>query len=95
MFLIICGFLVLIILILVFIFYRSKSSLIKKLFEFPQYNLEIKTEKLNPDINTSDWDLHKNRLKKFGRSQYKGLTFFMNEKGTIYYLNENGIKVYC
>ena len=35
------------------------------------------------------------RLKKFGRSQYKGLTFFMNEKGTIYYLTDNGIKVYC
>ena len=95
MFQIICGFLILMILILVFIFYRSKSSFKKKLFEFPQYNSEIKTEKLNPDINTLDWYLHKTRLQKFGRSQYKGLTFFINEKGTIYYLNENGIRVYC
>ncbi len=95
MFQIICGFLILMILILVFIFYRSKSSFKKILFQFPQYNSEIKTEKLNPDINTLDWDLHKTRLQKFGRSQYKGLTFFTNEKGTIYYLNENGIRVYC
>ena len=95
MFQIICGFLILMILILVFIFYRSKYSFKKKLFKFPQYNSEIKTEKLNPDINTLDWDLHITRLQKFGRSQYKGLTFFINEKGTIYYLNENGIRVYC
>ena len=67
----------------------------KKLFKFSQYKSETKTEKLNPDINTLDWDLHKIRLKRFGRSQYKGLTFFINDKGTIYYLNENGIKVYC
>ena len=95
MFQIICSFLILMILILVFIFYRSKSSFKKKLFEFTQYNSEIKTEKLNPDINTLDWDLHKTRLQKFGRSQYKGLTFFINERGTIYYLNEKGIRVYC
>ena len=83
------------ILILVFIFYWSKSSFKKKLFEFPQYNSEIKTEKLNPDINTLDWDLHKTRLQKFGRSQYKGLTFFINSENRIYYLTEDGDKVYC
>ena len=87
--------LILIFLILVFIFYRLKPFFKKKLFKNFQYVSETKTKKSNPDINTTDWDLHKNRLKKFGRSQYKGLTFFMNEKGTIYYLNENGIKVYC
>ena len=87
--------LILIFLILVFIFYRLKPILKKKLFKNFQYKSETKTKKSNPDINTTDWDLHKNRLKKFGRSQYKGLTFFMNEEGTIYYLNENGIKVYC
>ena len=87
--------LILIFLILVFIFYRLKPFLIKKLISNFQYKSETKSKKSNPDINTTDWDLHKNRLKKFGRSQYKGLTFFMNEKGTIYYLNENGIKVYC
>ncbi len=87
--------LILIFLILVFIFYRLKLFFKKKIIKNFQYVSETKTKKLNPDINTTDWDLHKNRLKKFGRSQYKGLTFFMNEKGTIYYLNENGIKVYC
>ena len=92
MFQVICGFLIL---ILVLIFYRLKPFYKKKLFKNFQYKSETLIKKSNPDINTSDWDLHKNRLKKFGRSQYKGLTFFMNEKGTIYYLNENGIKVYC
>ncbi len=87
--------LILIFLILVFIFYRLKPFFKKKLIKNFQYKSETKTKKSNPDINTTDWDLHKNRLKKFGRSQYKGLTFFMNEKGDIYYLNENGIKVYC
>ena len=95
MFQIISGFLILIILILGIIFYCSKSFFKKKLIKNFKYVSETKTKKSNPDINTTDWDLHKNRLKKFGRSQYKGLTFFMNEKGTIYYLNENGIKVYC
>ena len=95
MFQIICVFSILLILILVFFCYRSKSFFIKKFFEFTQHNAKTKTEKLNPDINTADWVLHKTRLKRFGRSQYKGLTFFINEKGTIYYLNENGIKVYC
>ena len=49
----------------------------------------------NPDINTKNWDLHKNRLNKFGRSQYKGLTFFVNEESRIYYLSEEGYKIYC
>ncbi len=77
------------------IFNYLQSFLKKKLFKFSLYESQTKTEKLNPDINTLDWDLHKIRLKRFGRSQYKGLTFFINDKGTIYYLNENGIKVYC
>ena len=54
-----------------------------------------KEEENNPDINTKNWDLHKIRLTKFGRSQYKGLTFFINEQGKIYYLTKDGNKVYC
>ncbi len=95
MFQIICVFSSLLILILGFIFCRSKSFLKKKLFEFTQYYAEIKTEKLNPDLNTSDWDLHKLRLEKFRRSQYKGLTFFVSSENRIYYLSEEGDKVYC
>ena len=49
----------------------------------------------NPDINTENWDLHKIRLNKFGRSQYKGLTFFISSEERIYYLSEKGTKVYC
>ena len=48
----------------------------------------------NPDINTNSWYLHKIRLKKFGRSQYKGLTFFISSDDRIYYLSEKGTKVY-
>ena len=49
----------------------------------------------NPDVNTQNWDLHKNRLIKFGRSQYKGLTFFVSSEDRIYYLSKEGNKVYC
>ena len=52
-------------------------------------------EEYNPDINTKNWDLHKNRLTKFGRSQYKGLTFFVSSEDRIYYLSTKGNKVYC
>ena len=54
-----------------------------------------KEEAKNPDINTKNWDLHKIRLTKFGRSQYKGLTFFVSSEDRIYYLSREGNKVYC
>ena len=54
-----------------------------------------KEEENNPDINTKNWDIHKNRLIKFGRSQYKGLTFFVSSEDRIYYLSKEGNKVYC
>ncbi len=54
-----------------------------------------KEEESNPDINTKNWVLHKNRLMKFGRSQYKGLTFFVSSEDRIYYLSKEGNKVYC
>ncbi len=60
-----------------------------------QFNPDLKEEQFNPDINTNNWDLHKLRLDKFKRSQYKGLTFFKSSEDKIYYLSENGIKVYC
>ena len=55
----------------------------------------VKEEEYNPDINTKNWDLHKNRLIKFGRSQYKGLTFFVSSEDRIYYFSKEGNKVYC
>ena len=54
-----------------------------------------KKEEYDPDINTKNWDLHKNRLIKFGRSQYKGLTFFVSSEDRIYYFSKEGNKVYC
>ncbi len=55
----------------------------------------LKEKHLNPDISTDNWDLHKLRLEKFRRSQYKGLTFFVSSENRIYYLSEEGDKVYC
>jgi hypothetical protein len=69
---------------------EQKNKLPKNSFYIPELR-----ENCDPDIDTLNWNLHKYRLNKFGRSQYKGLTFFINEQGQIYYLNEDGIKVYC
>ena len=55
----------------------------------------FKEQDFNPDISTDNWDLHKLRLGKFKRSQYKGLTFFVSSENRIYYLSEEGDKVYC
>ena len=55
----------------------------------------LKEQEFNPDISTDNWDLHKLRLDKFRRSQYKGLTFFISSENRIYYLSEEGDKVYC
>jgi hypothetical protein len=62
---------------------------------FGPFTPYLKEQQSNPDINTDNWDLHKLRLEKFRRSQYKGLTFFKSSEDKIYYLSEKGIKVYC
>ena len=67
----------------------SKTNSFSKLISI------TKEQEHNPDINTHSWDLHKIRLNKYGRSQYKGLTFFICPQGRIYYLSEEGTKVYC
>ena len=82
---------------LFFIFFyseRNKRS-IKKIKSFSHFIPSFKEQELNPDINTDNWDLHKKRLEKFRRSQYKGLTFFITSEDRIYYLSENGNKIYC
>ena len=81
-------------LILTFYKKRFKRSVTKKISFFPSFAF-LKEQKYNPDINTNDWDLHKIRLEKFRRSQYKGLTFFVSSDDRIYYLSEKGNKVYC
>ena len=73
---------------------RNKRSGKKTKISAP-YKPLLKEQELNPDISTDNWDLHKLRLEKFRRSQYKGLTFFVSSENRIYYLSEEGDKVYC
>ncbi len=72
---------------------NKKSSKKTKISNF--YIPLLKEQEFNPDISTDNWDLHKLRLEKFRRSQYKGLTFFVSSQNRIYYLSEEGHKVYC
>ncbi len=88
-------FIIFVILIFVFFPFGIDKFLKKKLTKNFFYKPENKEVELNPDINTLNWDLHKLRLEKFRRSQYKGLTFFVSSENRIYYLYEEGDKVYC
>ena len=87
-------FVFVILVFLSFIYKKLNNKLIKK-FGLGTLIPSVKEQEYNPDINTMNWDLHKNRLIKFGRSQYKGLTFFVTTEDRIYYLSEEGNKVYC
>ena len=92
LFLLIVFFLLLFLLL----FYsKQKKRLAKKTTISPTYLPFLKEQEFNPDISTDNWDLHKLRLDKFKRSQYKGLTFFVSSENRIYYLSEEGDKVYC
>ena len=77
------------------IFYKKRCNRPTKTSGFSYFILTANEKEYNPDINTKNWDLHKIRLNKFGRSQYKGLTFFLSSEDRIYYLSEKGTKVYC
>ncbi len=95
-------FLILVLLIICFvllfsIFFYSKrnNKSAKKTKINASYIPFSKEQEFNPDINTDNWHLHKLRLEKFRRSQYRGLTFFLSSKNRIYYLSEKGSKVYC
>ena len=87
-------FFVLIVLLL-FFYSKRNRGLAQKTKISPTYVPFLKEQKFNPDISTDNWDLHKLRLDKFRRSQYKGLTFFVSSENRIYYLSEEGNKVYC
>ena len=78
-----------------FFYLKRKKRLVKKRTISPTYAPFLKEQEFNPDISTDNWDLHKLRLDKFKRSQYKGLTFFVSSENRIYYLSEEGDKVYC
>ena len=83
------------ILILLFLLCKRPLNRSKKKISFGFLIPTVKEEEYDPDINTKNWDLHKNRLIKFGRSQYKGLTFFVSSEDRIYYFSKEGNKVYC
>ncbi len=89
--------LILFFLLLFLLFFYSKriKRLSKKIKSSPTHVPFIKEQEFNPDISTDNWDLHKLRLDKFKRSQYKGLTFFVSSENRIYYLSEKGDKIYC
>ena len=84
------------VLLFLLLFYskRNRSSAQKTTIS-PTYVPFLKEQEFNPDKSTDNWDLHKLRLDKFKRSQYKGLTFFVSSENKIYYLSEEGDKVYC
>ena len=84
----------LVLLFLLFFYTKLKKRSLKKIISSPQIN-NLKEKRDNPDVNTNNWDLHKFRLEKFRRSQYKGLTFFVSSENRIYYLSEEGDRVYC
>jgi len=84
-----------VILFLLFFYSRRNNKSEKKITIIPTNVPFLKEEEFNPDISTDNWDLHKLRLYKFKRSQYKGLTFFVSSENRIYYLSEEGDKVYC
>jgi len=84
-----------VLLFLLFFYSKRNKKLAKKTAISPTYVPFLKEQEFNPDISTENWDLHKLRLDKFKRSQYKGLTFFVSSENKIYYLSEEGDKVYC
>ena len=84
-----------VLLFLLFFYSRRNNKSVKKTTISPTFVPFLKKQEFNPDISTDNWDLHKLRLDKFRRSQYKGLTFFVSSENRIYYLSEEGDKVYC
>ena len=83
------------VLLFLLFFSRRNNKSAKKTTISPTFVPFLKEQEFNPDISTDNWDLHKLRLDKFRRSQYKGLTFFVSSENRIYYLSEEGDKVYC
>ena len=57
----------------------------------------IKKLKKDPSINISSneyFEVHIERLQKFGKSDYQGITYYMGSKGGIYTLSANGSRNY-
>ena len=76
-----------VLLFLLFFYSKRNKKLAQKTTIGQTYVPFLKEQEFNPDISTDNWDLHKIRLEKFRRSQYKGLTFFVSSENIIYYLS--------
>jgi len=83
------------VLLFLLFFYSKRNRGLAQKTTIPTYVPFLKEQEFNPDISTDNWDLHKLRLDKFKRSQYKGLTFFVSSENKIYYLSEEGDMIYC
>ena len=60
------------VLLFLLLFYsKRKNKSAKKTTSISTYLPFLKEQEFNPDISTDNWDLHKLRLDKFKRSQYK------------------------
>ena len=64
-------FLFFVLLFLLFVDSKRNKKSAKKITLSLTYVPFLKEQEFNPDISTDNWDLHKLRLDKFRRSQYK------------------------
>jgi hypothetical protein len=85
----------LVLLFRLFFYTKQKKNSLTKIINISPSITSLKEQEFNPDESTDNWDIHKLRLEKFRRSQYKGLTFFVSSENRIYYLSEEGDKIYC
>ncbi|EEE40847.1 hypothetical protein [Prochlorococcus marinus] len=54
-----------------------------------------KTRKRSNFKYYNDWELHQQRLNKYSKSTFKNTTFYVGSRGSVYYINSRGTKVYC
>tara|TARA_A100001388_G_C28603930_1_gene419513 strand:- start:122 stop:427 length:306 start_codon:yes stop_codon:yes gene_type:complete len=94
--LILVFFIILILFLSLSFVYSNRKKSPEKIRKIIQPSItSLKEKEFNPNVSTDNWDIHKLRLEKFRRSKYKGLTFFVSSENRIYYLSEEGEKVYC
>jgi len=48
----------------------------------------------NPDMNTNSWEIHKQRMIRSERSQFRGTYYYVGPRGGWYYINSNGRRTY-
>ena len=66
----------------------------RKIKEKKAYIRKIKKDPLI-NINSDEYfEVHMQRLQKYGKSQYQGMTYYMGSKGGIYTLSASGSRNY-